>query len=124
MGLEDLETLERVFSGSNVLSSVIRYMSKYHRRQFIDLYFTQWDAEKYANLGTMLYNNYIQALRIIESEEPAFVHAKESLGICDEDLDKWHQEEAEYFATLGQEPDLHIHKIAYVELLQELRDLR
>jgi hypothetical protein len=45
MGLEDLETLERVFSSSNQLAAVTRYMSKYCRRVFIDLFFKQWDAD-------------------------------------------------------------------------------
>jgi hypothetical protein len=123
MGLEDLETLERVFSASNILAGVTRYMSKYRRRVFIDLFFQQWDADKYENLGKMLLGNYRQALQIIEDEEPALEHAKKSLQINDGDLEKWHVEEVDYFATLGQEPEHDIHKIAYVELLQELRDI-
>ena len=47
MGLEDLEGMEHIFSGSNQLASVVRYASAYHRRQFIDLYLQQWDADKY-----------------------------------------------------------------------------
>ncbi|KAF9530494.1 hypothetical protein CPB83DRAFT_748578, partial [Crepidotus variabilis] len=50
IGIEDLETLERVFSASNALASVTRNMSAYRRRVFIDLFFKQWDADKYANL--------------------------------------------------------------------------
>jgi hypothetical protein len=68
----------------------------------------------------MLYNNYIQALHILEKDEVALVHAKESLNINDGDLKKWQQEEVQYFGTLGQEPEHDLHKIAYVELLQEL----
>ena len=58
MGIEDLETLERIFSFSNQLAAVMRYASAYHRQVFIDLFFKQWDEEKYQNLGLMLYNNY------------------------------------------------------------------
>ena len=36
MGLEDLETFERMFSASNQLVSTIRYASPYHRRLFIE----------------------------------------------------------------------------------------
>ncbi|RDB25832.1 hypothetical protein Hypma_006599 [Hypsizygus marmoreus] len=39
MGIEDLETLERVFSLSNALAPITRYMTAYRRRVFIDLYF-------------------------------------------------------------------------------------
>lgn len=58
MGIEDLETLERIFSFSNQVAIVTRYASAYHRRVFIDLFFKQWDSDKYQNLGLMLYNNY------------------------------------------------------------------
>ena len=58
MGIEDLETLERIFSFSNQLAAVTRYASAYRRQVFIDLFFKQWDEEKYQNLGLMLYNNY------------------------------------------------------------------
>ena len=50
-GLEDLETCERVFAGSNAVARLTRHATPFHRRQFIDLYFQQWDAEKYENLG-------------------------------------------------------------------------
>lgn len=66
MGLEDLETLERLFSSSNQLASITRYMSPYRRRVFIDLFLQQWDREKYQNLATMIHNNYVQALDILE----------------------------------------------------------
>jgi hypothetical protein len=124
MGLEDLETLERVFSASNLLAGITRYMSAYRRCVFIDLFFKQWDAEKYQNLGNMLFNNYKQALQIIEDEQPALDDAKNSLGIKDGELEKWQKEKAEYFSRLGQEPERDILKIAYVELLQELREIK
>ena len=54
MGLEDLETLERVFSSSNALAGVTRYASAYWRRMYIELHFKQWDEDKYSNLATML----------------------------------------------------------------------
>ncbi|OCH87603.1 hypothetical protein OBBRIDRAFT_690665, partial [Obba rivulosa] len=101
MGLEDLETLERVFSASNQLALVVRYASQYRRHTYIDMFFKQWDEDKYANLGTMLYNNYRQALEIIRTELHAVAEAMQSLGICEEDLEKWYVEETEYFATLG-----------------------
>ncbi|KIP01438.1 hypothetical protein PHLGIDRAFT_38684, partial [Phlebiopsis gigantea 11061_1 CR5-6] len=46
MGIEDVETLERVFSGSNALAPIIRYMSAYRRRLYIEAYFRQWDEDK------------------------------------------------------------------------------
>jgi hypothetical protein len=121
LGLEDLETLERIFSASNAVAALTRYSTAYHRRVFIDLFFRQLDEEKHVNLGDMLYNNYKQALGIIEDESLALNHTLQSLGITEADLEKWEHEEAVYFSALGQEPDWNIHAVAYVELLQELR---
>ncbi|KAL6298653.1 hypothetical protein BKA93DRAFT_820263 [Sparassis latifolia] len=100
MGLEDLETLECIFSASNLLAS--------------------WDNEKYSNLGTMLYNNYKQVLDIIQTPSVALADAMASLGVCDEDLKLFELEEQQYFATLGQEPEWDVYAMAYVEALQEL----
>ncbi|KAF8161430.1 hypothetical protein B0H34DRAFT_781939 [Crassisporium funariophilum] len=122
MGLEDLETLERVFSASNVLAGVTQYMSRYQRRVFIDLFFKQWDTEKYENIGNMIHNNYLQALWVIEKEEPALHKAKTELGITDENFQNWQQEEATYFRSLGKEPKDDVRRVAYVELLLKFRE--
>jgi len=50
-GLEDLETCERVFSGSNAVARLTRHATPFHRRQSIDMHFQQWDKDKYSNLG-------------------------------------------------------------------------
>jgi hypothetical protein len=121
LGLEDLETLERIFSASNAVAAVTRYSTAYRRRVFIDMFFHQWDDEKYLNLGTMLYNNYRQALGIVEGETLALHHTLQSLGVTEADLEKWEYEEVSYFSTLGQEPQWDLHAVTYVELLQELR---
>ena len=122
IGLEDLETLERVFSSSNQLASVTRYASSYNRHVYIDLFFKNWDSDKYRNLGTMIYHNYAQALNIITTDSLILEEALISLGVSDDDLKKWQAEQAAYFASLGKEPDYNIHGVAYVELLQKLRD--
>ena len=124
VGLEDLETLERVFSSSNALAAVTRHASAYRRRLYIEMHFKQWDEDKYSNLATMLCNNYHQALDIIRHDRRAVDEAKLSLGVTDKDLDSWKIEEEEYFLTLGDEPDGTARAIAYVELLQKLRQLK
>ena len=123
MGLEDLETLEWVFSSSNALAGVTRYASAYRRRMYIELHFKQWDEDKYSNLATMLRNNYHQALDIIKNNGRAVNEAKRSLGATDEDLESWKVEQEEYFLVLGDEPESKVRAIAYVELLQKLRQL-
>jgi hypothetical protein len=123
IGIEDLETLERVFSASNALASIIRFATAYQHRLFINMFFKQWDADKYLNLGNMLYENYQQALQIIGDESPLVEEAKVSLNIKDGELEVWQAEEAQYFSQLGKEPEWDIHAMAYVEMLQELRQL-
>jgi len=38
----------------------------------------KWDADKYENLATWLYNNYVQASKIIDEETLALEHAMPS----------------------------------------------
>ncbi|KAG2044044.1 hypothetical protein BDR03DRAFT_930786 [Suillus americanus] len=47
LGIEDLETCECVFSGSNAVAPLIRHASYFHWLQFIDLQFDQWDQDRY-----------------------------------------------------------------------------
>lgn len=121
-GIEDFETSERLFAASNATAPVIRYATKYRRRKFLDLFFQQWDKDKYTNLGLMLRNNYKQALSIIQEKTPLLEAMLSDMGAREEDLDLWQVEQQTYFATIGKEPEADIHRVAYVELLIELRD--
>ncbi|KAJ3725334.1 hypothetical protein C8R42DRAFT_718822 [Lentinula raphanica] len=123
LGLEDLETLERFFSSSNQLASVTRYMSAYRRRVFIDMFLQQWDREKYQNLATMLFNNYVQALDILENEEPAFKNDLLVLGLTETDIDNYLVDEAKHIDLLGSETQEDLYAIEYVELLQRYREI-
>ena len=53
-GLEDFETCECVFSSSNATAALIRHASYFHYVQYLELHFSQWDADKYAELSTLL----------------------------------------------------------------------
>lgn len=121
LGLEDLETLERVFSASNAVASLTRYATAYRRRVFIDMFFRQWDEDKYLNLATMQLGNYRQALKILANDSVALSDTLNTLNITVDDLDTWQEEESTFFSTLGQEPQWDIHAMAYVELLQDLK---
>lgn len=124
MGLEDLETLEHLFSSSNQLASITRYMSPYRRHVFIDLFLQQWDHDKYQNLATMLHNNYVQALDILEFQVPSFKADIQALGLAEEDLVNYIANEQHHFAALGTETPEDLHAVAYVELLQKYRSIR
>ncbi|KAH9829418.1 uncharacterized protein C8Q71DRAFT_799693 [Rhodofomes roseus] len=123
MGLQDMETLERIFSASNHLASITRYASPYRRRLFIDEYFSQWDDDKYATLSKTIYDNFRQACHIIDTETPALSEAMTTLRINTEDLKRWYEEERHYFKNVGKETPWDVHAMAYVEALEQLRDL-
>ncbi|KAF8066021.1 hypothetical protein FPV67DRAFT_1499112 [Lyophyllum atratum] len=121
MGIEDLETMERVFSSSNSLASLTRYMSAYRRQIFIDLFFRQWDAIKYENLANMLHQNYIQSLKIIETNTVDVEQVLQLKNLTEDDIRAFIDDERIFFQSLGKEPEDDLHAIAYVELLDELR---
>ena len=120
MGLKDLETMERVFSSLNQVAAVTRYLLAYHWCVFIDMFLQQWDSDKYQNLASMLFNNYKQALSIIDVEGSAVEETAHALGINISDLEAWHHQQVEFFSTIGEEPSWDVHAITYVELLQDL----
>ncbi|OBZ72325.1 hypothetical protein A0H81_07732 [Grifola frondosa] len=86
---------------------------------YINLFFQQWDDEKYTNLGTMLFNNYTQALNIINTQTVALADAMKSLDLTVEDLRRLGEEEQKYFDTLSEEVPWDVHAMAYIEALQE-----
>ncbi|KDQ14413.1 hypothetical protein BOTBODRAFT_110205, partial [Botryobasidium botryosum FD-172 SS1] len=124
MGLEDLETMERVFSSSNAVARLTRYASTYHHHLFLDMHFNQWNQDKYANTALMLLNNYVQALDVIAKGVMAVGDAKKSLRVSDSQLDEWLGEEKVYLRDLQLKhtPLWDSHALVYVELLQKLRE--
>ncbi|KAG1800058.1 hypothetical protein EV424DRAFT_1587758, partial [Suillus variegatus] len=120
LGIEDLETCERVFAGSNTVAPLIRHASYFHWLQFIDLQFDQWDQDRYQELSQFLYNNYKQALHLIDELTPAVEELKQQLDLLDADFERWNIEELQYLKALAAEPEYDPEKIAYVEALQSL----
>ena len=85
-GIEDLETMERIFSSSNDLAPVVRYASTYRRRLFVEAFLKQWDADKHQNLGEFILDNYTQALDIINVEGPTVQNSMRQEGITVNDI--------------------------------------
>ena len=56
VGLEDLETCERVFSALNAATQLIHHASFYHWLQYLDLHFNQWDQDRYQDLSTTFFS--------------------------------------------------------------------
>ncbi|KAF8510084.1 hypothetical protein JB92DRAFT_3119260 [Gautieria morchelliformis] len=104
-GLEDLETCEHVFLASNSVTQLTRHATQFHRRQFIDMFFCQCDAEKYKHLGQFLLNNYKQVLEIL-CDTP--VHIQSLLPgwhISDAQFSTWLQEEHKYLNSKKSKPE-------------------
>ncbi|KAG2030363.1 hypothetical protein BDR03DRAFT_878473, partial [Suillus americanus] len=120
LGIEDLETCEHVFAGSNAVAPLIQHASYFHWMQFIDPQFDQLDQDCYEELSQFLYNNYHQALHIINKLTPAIEELKQQLNLSDADFEQWNIEELQYLEALAAEPEYDPKKLAYIKVLQSL----
>lgn len=125
-GLEDFETCERFFSSSNHCARTSRHSTRFHRHQIIDNFLTQWDEERFLNLGSFIYNNYRQALAVVAEYEDFLPRA---FAKCTPPLDpatfpQWIEEEREFLTGLAKEPEMDTLRVEYVEALQILATLQ
>lgn len=67
-----------------------------------------------------MYNNYKQALTIIDDLTPAVEELKLALKITDADFERWNTEELEFLENVAEESDEDIEAMAYVEALESL----
>ncbi|KAG2341415.1 hypothetical protein BDR05DRAFT_1001795 [Suillus weaverae] len=72
------------------------------------------------DIGKFLYNNYKQALAIIDDLTPAVEELKLALKITDADFERWNTEELEFLENVAEESDEDIEAMAYVEALESL----
>ncbi|KAG1773754.1 hypothetical protein EV702DRAFT_975688 [Suillus placidus] len=121
LGIEDLETCECIFASSNSTAPLIRHASHFHWVQFLDLHFEKWDTDKYLELSRFLYNNYVQALQIIECYSVELEELKQCKDLVDADFLKWRDEESEYLGQVATEPTADTIAVAYVENLEKLK---
>ena len=88
------------------------------------MFFQQYDKEKYTALGIMLYENYLQAIEIIQDLTLKLVESLRVLEVDLVTLKVWEKEERDYFKNLCDETSEDIFAVVYVEGLQELWGLR
>ena len=50
-GREPFEGCEQLFMQSNLMASLVRYATKFHRHSDVETFFAEWDEEKRAHLG-------------------------------------------------------------------------
>ncbi|KAG2743926.1 hypothetical protein P692DRAFT_20878574 [Suillus brevipes Sb2] len=110
-GLEDLETMEHVFSASNAVARTMRYATQYHWTQALDLHFQQWDNDK---------NNYVQAQGLIDEYTDAVASLSSSLGLTETDFERWIDEERQFLMDLKEEPSDRVLACSYVQALVDV----
>lgn len=122
IGLEDLEGCERLFSRSNALAGVTRHASSFHRRQLYSLFFQNLDlTDTYTALSKFLYNNYKQALLILDGQ-PSLALAMNHLGVTDvSTFHGWLEEERAYLQGLRKEPEQETLQLEYYGILLKLQ---
>ncbi|KAJ7744324.1 hypothetical protein B0H16DRAFT_1322164, partial [Mycena metata] len=123
LGLEDLETCERFFAGSNAMAGSIRYASVFHWLQTITQYFEHVNVhEAYTNLSKFLVDNYWQALEILE-EKTSLHMAMAAAGINDvSEFPRRLQEEFKFLKGLMKEAEEDTQQIQYYQRLVNFAD--
>ena len=68
--------------------------------------------------GNFLLNNYKQAIQIIKDYSLGICAWKQCLGISNQDIDGWLEDERKFLESLKEEPEECVLACAYVEALQ------
>ncbi|OSD00686.1 hypothetical protein PYCCODRAFT_1370572 [Trametes coccinea BRFM310] len=104
VGKEDFEGCERFFSASNDLASGTRLASAFHRHQAIEQHVAFWAVRKHVESGKFIYDNYRQALQIIEEGTRALAIYEQDLQTGPADYERYLIQEREYLSGLKSEP--------------------
>ncbi|KIM86138.1 hypothetical protein PILCRDRAFT_5198 [Piloderma croceum F 1598] len=116
-GIEDLETCEKVFAPSNGCAKLSRHATRFHRHQSLDMHFTQWDEDKYAELATFLFNNYQQAQGLLNDMPTAIAALQSGKALEDTVYHEHLDAERLYLASRKKEPESDVIACEYVALL-------
>ncbi|KAH9923875.1 uncharacterized protein B0H18DRAFT_878327 [Fomitopsis serialis] len=104
VGKEDFEGCERCFSESNSLAPGTRLSSVFHREQAIEEHFQFWGEQKHYDSGNFIYNNYRQALDIIQEDGCVLAALSAELNTSDNDYEEYLRQEREYLRGRKAEP--------------------
>ncbi|PIL35238.1 hypothetical protein GSI_03028 [Ganoderma sinense ZZ0214-1] len=121
IGKEDFEGNERFFSSSNSLAAGTRLSTPFHRHQSIAQFVAFWSDAKHAETGNFIYQNYRQALDILENDGAAFAELAARLNITGDDCEKYLCDEREYLERCQREPKHVTDGIEYVQALMALK---
>lgn len=119
-GLTDFEMCERFFAASNLVAVLTRHATEFHRLQYLDMHYSQSDREKYENLGKFTFNNYRQALQILENEAVVLEEITRTKGWTGKDYEDWMEQERSWLEDLRREPEEDMFRCMYLESLERL----
>lgn len=104
-GIEDGEACERYFAVTNALAGITRHQSIFHRRQAIaEFVYHQDNFETYAKTSLFIYNNYKQALGILQGRDAVAKGMKEAGIVNSDTFYSWLTEEGVYLRSLQKTP--------------------
>jgi hypothetical protein len=75
-------------------------------------------------LANFIYQNYRQALEIIQIDSPRLAELSKKLGIGKDDYENYLKNERDYLASLRSEPAEEQAQMEYMELLFELDTMK
>ncbi|KAG2033287.1 hypothetical protein BDR03DRAFT_935700 [Suillus americanus] len=119
-GLEDLKTCEHIFASSNAAACLIRHASHFRYSQFLDLHFDQWEMDKYLELSHFIFNNYKQAVTLIDDFTKELNAYRLSFPDQAMDFKTWVTEELAYLESIASEPACDALAVDYIEALEKL----
>ncbi|KAJ8092968.1 hypothetical protein PM082_011288 [Marasmius tenuissimus] len=125
VGLEDLETLERLFSVTNSLAPATRHASTFHRRQMISQFLYHHDNfEAYGNLSKFIHDNYRQSLEVQRANANVLDDLK-AVGVqSGDDVYSWIKEERQYLESRHETPEDDTNIIELYKKLVLLKECR
>jgi hypothetical protein len=119
-GLSEFEQCERFFSSSNLVATLTRHSTSFHRHQFLEMHFEQANQDRLEALGKFIYEHYKRALGIIATESPRLEEVRLDKGFTAEVFLGWNAEEIVYLQSLKHEPVEDNLRCLYVTALESL----
>ncbi|EJT99359.1 hypothetical protein DACRYDRAFT_118093 [Dacryopinax primogenitus] len=87
-------------------------------------FYHTWDSDRRAVLGEFIFQNYRQALKIIQTEGPAVGTLLKNLNLTSNDLDQFCLDEKNFFSNLQREPEMDEKAFDYLDVLKLLQSAR
>ncbi|KAE9390548.1 hypothetical protein BT96DRAFT_833281 [Gymnopus androsaceus JB14] len=120
-GIEDGEACEHYFTVANALAGITRHQSIFRRRQAIaEFVYRQDNFKTYAKSSLFIYNNYKQALGILQGRGAVTKGMKEAGIVTSDTFYDWLTEEGEYLRSLQKVPARETLEMEYFQKLEGL----